>query len=93
MSAEVSRRGTPIPGQLDAARRAAEAASCWYIVIPASSWGGRTATFGPMTETEARERLDVYLPLYLPECPPKLLRLVEDYEPAAEVLRQGGGCQ
>jgi hypothetical protein len=76
-----------IPSREDAARYAAEAAENCYIVIPASPWGGRKATFGPMTEAEARERLGVYLPLYVPECPPKLLRLVEDYAiPARPVL-------
>jgi hypothetical protein len=65
-----------------AARQAAVADLDHYIVIPASPWGGRTATFGPMTEAEARERLAVYLPMYVPECPPRLLRLVEDYGPA-----------
>ncbi len=50
----------------------------YYIVIP-GSWGGKTATFGPMGEEEAQERLAVYLPLFMPECPPKLLRVVKDY--------------
>jgi hypothetical protein len=63
-----------------AAHRAAEASRDHYIVIPASPWGGKTATFGPMSEAEARERLAVWLPMYVPECPPKLLRLIEDYE-------------
>ncbi len=51
----------------------------YYIVVPASPWGGKQATFGPMGEEEAQERLAVYLPLYMPECPPKLLRVVRDY--------------
>lgn len=71
--------GSQVPSREDAASRAETAASRLYIVIPASQWGGQRAVFGPMTEHEARERLDVYLPLYMPECPPKLLLLVEDY--------------
>jgi hypothetical protein len=67
------------PSREDAARRAAESAMDYYIVIPGSPWGGKTATFGPMDEVKARARLDEWLPRYMPECPPKLLRLIEDY--------------
>jgi hypothetical protein len=63
-----------------AARRAADTDLDHYIVVPASPWGGQRATFGPMTEGAARAKLDKFMPLYMPECPPKLLRLVEDYE-------------
>lgn len=62
-----------------AEQRAKDADRQHYIVIPESRWGGTTAVLGPMTEAEAREKLDTYLPLYVAECPPKLLRLVEDY--------------
>jgi hypothetical protein len=63
-----------------AAQRAEGAARAHYIVIPKSRWGCATAVLGPMTEAEAREKLATYLPLYVAECPPKLLRLVEDYD-------------
>ena len=76
MSAETG----SIPSQEDAARRAAEAEATYWIVIPAAPWGGSiTTAFGPMTESEARERLAVWVPLHMPTGPPKLLRVVEDY--------------
>ena len=64
-----------------AVRRAAGAVKGYYVFVPASPWGGKRVTYGPMTEVEAREWLTGHLPLFMPECPPKLLRLVEDYAP------------
>ena len=72
-----------------AEKRAEEADRDHYIVIPGAPWGGKTATIGPMTRAEARERLSVYLPLHLPECPPKLLRVIEDYEDGTFTEQEG----
>jgi hypothetical protein len=51
----------------------------WYIIVPASPWGGRTAAFGPMPEDAAREMYARFTKQYADECPPKLLQVVEDY--------------
>jgi hypothetical protein len=50
-----------------------------WIIIPASPWGGRTGVVGPMGQEEADRLLAIYLKIFLPECPPKLLRVVRDY--------------
>jgi len=50
----------------------------WYVIVPAAPWGGRTAVFGPMPEDKAREMYGRLAEPFLPECPPKLLRVIED---------------
>ncbi len=62
-----------------AALRAAAGDPRYYIVIPASPWGGQPGVLGPYAEDDARRNLAGLLDNFLPECPPKLLRLVEDY--------------
>ena len=51
----------------------------WYVIVPGAPWGGKTAAFGPMPEDGAREMFARFAAPFLSECPPKLLRVIEDY--------------
>lgn len=51
----------------------------WYVIVPGAPWGGKTATFGPYPEDKAREMYARLAVPFVPECPPKLLQVVEDY--------------
>jgi hypothetical protein len=54
-------------------------AADWYVIVPGSPWGGKTGTFGPYPEGAARDMYARLVKPFVPECPPKLLRVVEDY--------------
>jgi hypothetical protein len=56
----------------------------WYVTAPASPSGGRAGVFGPYPEDLAREKYGKLCEALGSECPPKLLRVVEDYAQGEE---------